>query len=389
MSKVENPGLYIHIPFCHTKCPYCDFYSIIADDRVACWREALRQEILAYKDRCALFDSLYLGGGTPSLLGRDDLAMLFESLHDHFRFAPDTEITIEANPDDITREKLELFKRFGVTRISLGVQSLDTRELHFLGRRHTARQAEQALEMIRDCGFADLGVDLIYGLPGRRTSDWLRTMTRTLDFSPEHLSCYQLTIHDETPFGDMLARGRFSPAKERGSPAKGRYSLPSEEEERAFFLKTARFLEERGYIHYEISNFAREEAYIPRHNPKYWHRVPYLGLGPSAHSFMGGVRWWNVKCLTTYCDLLDKGTLPVAGSERLSEEQVWLESLYLGLRTMEGIDLSLVRRQPGVEKILAQLQAANLVEICGNRVIPTREGFLVADSLPLLFSRTC
>ncbi len=371
MSNYENPGLYIHVPFCRTKCLYCDFYSITSLSLIPDWREALLREILAYKDRCSVFDSLYLGGGTPSVLSERDLTTLFESLFRHFSFSPDTEITIEANPDDITREKLELLKALGVTRISLGVQSFDTRELRILGRRHTARQAEEALEKIRGCGFANLGVDLMYALPDQRASGWVRTMKRALDSKPEHLSCYQLTLHEETPFGKMLNEGRISPL--------------GEEEERAVFLLTAKFLEQRGYIHYEIANFAREEAYVARHNGKYWHRTSYLGLGPAAHSFWEGVRWWNVKSVTTYCEMLATGALPVAGSERLSEEQQWLEYLSLGLRTREGIDLSLVRHQPGAEKILAQLQAANLVEVYGGRVIPTLEGFVVADSLPLLF----
>ena len=371
MSNCENPGLYIHVPFCRTKCPYCDFYSITSLSLVPDWREALLREILAYKDRCTFFDSLYLGGGTPSLLSGRDLKTLFESLFRHFSFSPDTEITIEANPDDITREKLEMFKELGVTRISLGVQSFDSRELHTLGRRHTARQAEEAIKGIRDCGFANLGVDLMYGLPDQRASGWVRTMTRALDSRPEHLSCYQLTLHEETPFGKMLTQGRIRPL--------------AEEEARTLFMLTAKFLEQRGYIHYEVSNFARQEAHMARHNRKYWQRASYLGLGPAAHSLWEGVRWWNVNSVTRYCEMLGRGTLPVAGSEKLSEDQQQLESLYLGFRTREGIDLSLVRHQPGADKILAKLQAEKLVEVCGGRVMPTRQGFVVADSLPLLF----
>ena len=373
MSNDEIPGLYIHVPFCRSKCPYCDFYSIPTLSLVNQWGEALKREILTYKDRFGVFDSLYLGGGTPSVLGRRDLTSLFENIHRNFSFAPDTEITLEANPDDITREKLTLFRALGVTRISLGVQSLDDRELRTLGRRHTARQAEQALDMIRGSGFTNLGVDLMYGLPGQRASDWLKTMTRALDYGPEHISCYQLTVHDETTFGNMVAEGRICPL--------------GEEEERDFFLLTAKFLEEEGYIHYEISNFARDEAHIARHNPKYWRHVFYLGLGPSAHSFWDGVRRWNINCVTTYCEMLGKGTLPGAGSERLSCDQRRLEALYLGFRTRQGVDLRLVRRQSGADKILARLQAENLVEIHGGRVIPTLEGFAVADSLPLLFFR--
>jgi oxygen-independent coproporphyrinogen-3 oxidase len=371
MSNSENPGLYIHVPFCRTKCPYCDFYSITSLSLVPDWRKALLREILAYKDRFTFFDSLYLGGGTPSLLSGRDLKTLFEGLFRHFSFSQDTEITIEANPDDITREKLGVFKDLGVTRISMGVQSFDSRELQTLGRRHTASEAEEAIDRIRGCGFANLGVDLMYGLPGQLSSGWVSTLTRALDSRPEHLSCYQLTLHDETPFGKMLTQGRIQPL--------------AEEEERTLFMLTAKFLEQKGYIHYEISNFARQEAHMARHNRKYWHRTSYLGLGPGAHSFWEGVRWWNVNSVTRYCELIGRSMLPVGGSERLSEEQQQLEYLYLGLRTREGIDLSLVRHQPGADKALTQLQAANLVEVYGDRVIPTLQGFVVADSLPLLF----
>ncbi|MBW1800396.1 MAG: radical SAM family heme chaperone HemW [Deltaproteobacteria bacterium] len=372
MSNPENPGLYVHVPFCRTKCPYCDFCSVTTLSRVPEWREALLQEILLYRDRYRAFDSLYLGGGTPSVLGLHDLETLFESLFRYFTFLPDAEITIEANPDDVTPEKLDLLNSLGVTRISLGVQSFDSGDLEYLGRRHTALQTEGALDRIREAGFAGLSVDLIYGLPEQRISGWMRTLTRALDFRPEHLSCYQLTIHDETPFGGLLAEGRISP--------------PGEENERAFFLRTAGFLEESGYIHYEVSNFARGEAHIARHNSKYWHGISYLGLGPAAHSFRDGVRWWNVKCITTYCERLGRGTPPVDGREKLTEEQRRLESLYLGLRTREGIDLSLIRRQPDRDKIIARLQAENLAAVSGDRLIPTRRGFVVADSLPLLFS---
>jgi len=372
MSNTGNPGLYIHVPFCRTKCPYCDFYSITSLSLVSDWQEALLREIMAYKDRCGAFDSLYLGGGTPSVLSERNLATLFERLFKDFTFSPGTEITIEVNPDDVTPEKLALLKSLGVTRISMGVQSFDSRELVSLGRRHTARQAEQAVEEIRRAGFSNLGLDLMYGLPDQTTSDWIRTMERALNFGPEHLSCYQLTVHERTPFGTMLSQRRMG--------------LPDEEAERTFFLLTAQYLAERGYIHYEISNFARKKAAMARHNSKYWSRASYLGLGPSAHSFWDGVRWWNVKNLRDYCKMLGTDKRPVAGSERLTEEQERLESLCLGLRTREGIALSVLREQPDADKILAQLQAANLVEVQGGRVIPTREGFAVADSLPILLA---
>jgi oxygen-independent coproporphyrinogen-3 oxidase len=335
------------------------------------YMKTLMKEIAAYQYLKGTFDSLYLGGGSPSVLGEQDLTRLFENLFIHFSFSPDTEITFEANPDDITREKLVMLKMLGVTRISLGVQSFDDHQLRFLGRRHTARQAEQAVEWIGECGINNLGLDLIYGLPGQQESNWIQNMKHALKFRPEHLSCYQLTLHDGTPL-----RNRFK---------EGQFILPTEEEERSLFLLTAKVLEDEGYLHYEISNFARGEGHIARHNSKYWHHNPYLGLGPAAHSFWGGVRWWNVSCVKTFCEMLGNDEMPVAGSETLTQDQQQLESLYLGLRTREGFDLSLLCSKSGANETLARLQEEKLVEICKGRVIPTREGYVVADSLPLLF----
>ncbi|MDO9463001.1 MAG: radical SAM family heme chaperone HemW, partial [Deltaproteobacteria bacterium] len=329
--------------------------------------------VLIYKDRFAAFDSLYLGGGTPTLLAGRELTTLMDSLFRHFTFSPDTEITIEANPDDITLEKLALLRDLGTNRISLGAQSFDDRELQYLGRRHTARQTDKALEWIRASGFTNAGVDLMYGFAGQTEADWMQTMKHALDFEPEHLSCYQMTPAEGTPFGKMLAEGRIKPLEE--------------EKERDFFLLTSRFLEEHGYIHYEISNFARSEDFFSRHNRKYWRHAPYLGLGPSAHSFQDGVRWWNYRSIRKYCQALAEGKPPVDGTETLSAEQLRLEALYLGFRTRDGVSMEILHNSsPQADQILSRLQKSGLVRVLKNRVLPTREGFAVADRLPLLFS---
>jgi len=211
----------------------------------------------------------------------------------------------------------------------------------------------------------------MYGFEGQTESAWVRTMKRALDFRPEHLSCYQMTYSPETPFGKMLTQGRITQM--------------GEEEERTFFLLTSRFLEEHGYIHYEISNFARDEKHVSHHNLKYWRHVPYLGIGPGAHSFNEGRRWWNIKSVFDYCRMLSKGYPPVEESETLSKEQSDLEMLYLGLRTVDGVDPGLVDKQHQSKKIIGELAESGLVKVHAGRVIPTRTGFLVADSLPLLF----
>ena len=208
------PGLYIHIPFCKSKCPYCDFYSVTATDHIEAFLSALDTEARLYREQFPLFDSLFLGGGTPSWLGEAQLAELMRNLRRHFTFAADSEITIEANPDDITPEKLRLFRELGINRLSLGVQSFDEAELRFLGRRHTARQTAAAIGLIRAAGFTNLGLDLMYGLPGQTLDAWLKTLEQALSFAPEHLSCYQLTLAPETPMGRRLAAGQLTPLDE-------------------------------------------------------------------------------------------------------------------------------------------------------------------------------
>jgi putative oxygen-independent coproporphyrinogen III oxidase len=382
-SHNNLPGLYLHIPFCKTKCPYCDFYSITSTDFIPAYLKALEREALLYKDSFTSFDTLYLGGGTPSLLDRAQLSGLMQSLHRHFDFAPDTEFTLEANPDDITGEKLGIFRDIGINRLSLGVQSFDEGELRFLQRRHTARLTRRAIELIRAAGFENLGLDLMYGLPGQSIGAWLKTLEMALSFAPEHLSCYQLTVstgetpapHETpalpTPMARRLARGEFS--------------LPEEETQRDFFLLTHQFLEDQGFIHYEISNFARGEGYLCRHNRKYWDHTPYLGLGPAAHSFLDGRRWWNHRDLKSYAAALVAGAAPVAGSESLTPEQIRLETLYLGFRTRDGVPLEVIQQQPGWESVMSELQKSGLIRLVDERVTATPEGLVVADRLPLMF----
>ena len=367
-----NAGLYIHIPFCRTKCPYCDFYSIPSVSLVPKWLEAVQKEIFIYKGLFPIFDSLYLGGGTPTVLTQYQWSGLIEILFTHFAFSPLTEVTVEANPDDVTEGLMGHLLGLGVNRISLGVQSFDDQELHDLGRRHTSYSAMEAIRCIRHLGFSNLGLDLMYGLPGQTQAQWLKTLKKAIDFSPEHLSCYQLTIEEETPFGKMLNKGDIH--------------LPDEEAQRALFILTSSFLEQEGYLQYEISNFAKGREFICHHNMKYWQHVPYLGLGPSAHSFQGNWRWWNLKSVTGYCEVLVGGRKPVAGEEILTREQHDLESLMLGLRTMEGIELDRLGHRSQSDKVLRDLEGAGLVRVEEGRVMPTRDGFLVADSLPLLFT---
>ena len=372
MTDSSHPGLYVHVPFCKSKCPYCDFYSVTSLSSIPDWLEATKRETLLYRGRFSGFDSLYVGGGTPSLLSGRDLATLASHLHSTFSISRDAEFTVELNPDDTTSDQTAVLRDLGVNRISLGVQSFDDRELRFLKRRHTADQAVKALDELKGAGFAKVGLDLMYGLPGQTKSNWVRTLEQAVSFDPEHLSCYQLTVHEGTPLGKLQAKGEIKPI--------------TDEKESAFFVLTSAFLQEKGYIHYEVSNFAKEEGNLCRHNLKYWNRAPYLGLGPSAHSYLEGTRWWNLVDLEGYCRAVVQGKSPVAGSETLTPEQVYLETMLLGFRTRDGVDQEVFQHRPGTKEVLRHLQQAGVVQILDRRVVPTVKGFLVADSLPVLFS---
>jgi putative oxygen-independent coproporphyrinogen III oxidase len=365
------PGLYIHVPFCRGKCPYCDFYSVPALSLIERWHSAIEQEALLYREHFSLFDSLYVGGGTPSVLSADSFQRLLHILRNAYAFAADTEVTVELNPEDTTAALFKALRSSGVNRLSFGVQSFDDRELTFLKRRHTARDARVALETSRSAGFENISIDLMYLIPGQSEESWLCSLEEALSFAPAHLSCYQLTCEARTPFGRMKADGQIA--------------VPDEETERRFFLLTSRFLRDHGFIHYEISNFARDEKSISRHNQKYWRHIPYLGLGPAAHSFDGTMRWWNARSVKTYCKALAAGERPVEGSETLTTEQLRLERLYLGLRTRAGVLLTDACDRAISAPELSSLEGEGLVRIQGDRVLPTIEGYCVADQLPLMF----
>jgi len=368
----QNPGLYIHIPFCKTKCPYCGFYSVVSHSLIPRYMDALEKEIMFYKKEFDRFDSLYIGGGTPTLLDNKDLGKIMDHLLKNFNFAQDSEISIEANPGDLTLEKITGIKKLGFNRINIGIQSLNDKELLFLGRRHNAGEGKNALEKVRSCGFTNIGIDLIYGFEGQTRKGWSETLNQAIKFKPEHISCYELTFEKGTPFWKMKEKGKIK-------------TLP-EEEGRDFFLMTSEFLEGNGYIHYEISNFARERAFYSRHNWKYWQHIPYLGLGPSSHSFKATCRWWNFRSIRKYCDTLEHKKSPVEGWENLTKKQLQLESVSLGLRTIEGFHIGEINNNTKMKYRISKLQNEELIMIREGRIVPTKKGFLVADIIPLYLS---
>ena len=373
------PGLYIHIPFCIKKCAYCGFYSVTDLTLIPDFLAALRREMSLNKDFSRDFDTVYIGGGTPSVLAAADLERLIGDIRTAFAITPDAEITLEANPGDITAGLLATLRRAGVNRLNIGCQSFDDDTLAFLGRRHQARQALETIRMARDAGFDNLGIDLIYGLPsppGDAFAIWLATLRTTLSFHPEHLSCYQLTVEADTPLADLCGKREIA--------------LPDHDLQARYFFRTAEILEEAGYQHYEVSNFALGDRFHSRHNSKYWNHTPYLGLGPAAHSFDGRQRRWNHRSVAAYLKDLAAGKPPVADSELLSDEQLRLEALFLGFRTRRGIHLEDFKRRYGQDllaekvEIMRKLTEDSLVEIRDGFLMPTRAGMAVADSLALI-----
>lgn len=380
------PGLYLHIPFCSEICPYCDFAVVKGGrDQKGRFVQHLLAEIELWQaDRPAAlagFDTVYLGGGTPSALPPEELARILAALRARLGVAPDAWVSLEANPEDVTREALAAWQALGVRTVSLGVQSFVPEALAFLGRRHDARQARRSLELALAAGFDTVSVDLIYGFPhgaaGGAPGAWKRTLEEAVRLGPHHVSCYQLTFHEGTPFGFRLARGALAEL--------------SEGDQAAHFTFTHRYLADSGYPAYEVSSFARAPTHRSRHNRKYWDHTPYLGLGPSAHSFDGRRRWWNERHVGAWERRLAAEERPVAGEELLDDEALALEALMLGLRTIEGVDLAALLVRHGVDLVAAnaplleRLDAEGLLTLSGGHLVPTLAGLAVADGLARSF----
>lgn len=370
------PGLYIHIPFCVSKCHYCDFYSSISISAVPDFLTALSREMEMYRSRFDLFETVYIGGGTPSLLNSQQLESILIEVRENFHLLSNPEITIETNPADLDRFSLESMRKIGINRINIGVQSFDGKVLDFLGRRHSVKQAISAVEGSRRAGFRNIGLDLIYCIPSQGIASWLDTLKQAVTLSPDHLSCYQLTLEEETPLGIRFRAGEFL--------------IPGEELQYEFFMKTSQFLEDAGYLHYEVSNFAKGTNHTSRHNQKYWDHSSYLGLGPSAHSFQSNQRWWNHHSLDPYLTAINAGSLPVEGMEILTTDQLQLEALYLGLRTKKGVSLEDFKKRYHYDlfaekkEILKKLEEKGFVTVQNGYLFPSRMGLAIADSLSLI-----
>jgi len=321
-------GIYLHIPFCKSFCSYCDFYSITDSSGNEAFVHALIGEAVLQSRYLEgeKIDTVYFGGGTPSLLTVEQIESILEAIRHNFIMGDDPEITLEANPDDVTEGYFGSLKATGVNRVSLGVQSWDEKRLRYLGRRHTAGQSARALELIFSEGITNVSADLIYGVPGMTTADLMADLEKMFSFPVTHLSAYHLTIEDGTRLGKLKKEGKLTETDEDTS--------------NSMFTLLGNTCRDRGFIHYEISNFALD-GYISRHNSSYWKQVPYLGLGPSAHSFDRRSRQWNVSDVKKYIRSVSSGEVPFI-REELSRLTIFNEYVMTSLRTMWGIDLSYV-----------------------------------------------
>lgn len=367
-------ALYIHIPFCIRKCDYCDFYSSTDRALIPDFIQALLKEI----DRFPLsqplrIDTVYFGGGTPSVLSPGQIHAVLNGIHKKFHLAHQKEITLEANPGTVNLEKLTDFYSLGINRLSLGIQSFDDEKLIGLSRIHTRQQAVDAIVNSRRAGFENVGIDLMYGVPNESASMWQSDLDRAVSFSPAHISCYMLTVEPFTALHDRIAASR--------APA------PCGSDQIQLFEHTVAFLTRAGYDHYEISNFAKGKENRSRHNSVYWRQKPYLGLGPSAHSFDGRNRSWNHSDISLYMESLFSGKDAVAETEFLSSNQQIMETVMTGLRTKEGIDTLAFKNRFGLSflnlfrPVIARVRDNGYGTITNNRFALNLEGQIRLDHI--------
>ncbi|MGZ5254682.1 MAG: radical SAM family heme chaperone HemW [Flavitalea sp.] len=366
-------GIYIHIPYCKKACHYCNFHFSTSLQTKNEFVPALLKEISLRKDflQQEKIETIYFGGGTPSLLDAVELKAVMEKIREDFAVSEDAELTLEANPDDITREKLRDWVSLGINRLSIGVQSFFEEDLLWMNRAHNADQAQNCIRIAQQEGIANLTIDLIYGTPGLTDEKWLMNLEKVKELGVQHVSCYALTVEPKTALDLMIQKGK----KENITP----------EKQASHFLLLMDWAARNGFEHYEISNFARP-GFRSRHNSAYWSGATYLGLGPSAHSFDGKSRQWNVSNNSLYIKSIEGGVLPLE-EEQLTEIQQLNEYIMTSLRTMEGTNLNRIAEKFGaqweqlVRKESGRYLSTGKLELINNRLVLTREGKLFADGI--------
>jgi oxygen-independent coproporphyrinogen-3 oxidase len=357
-------GIYIHIPFCKQACHYCNFHFATSlhyknDLLAALLKEAVLQKDYPGKE---IIETIYIGGGTPSLCTKEEIGTILATIRSTYSVSKDAEITLEANPDDITEEKLKRWKEAGINRLSIGIQSFFEEDLRWMNRAHTAGQAIENLQRAKE-HFDNITIDLIYGTPQLTNEKWKKNVETALSLNIPHLSCYALTVEPKTPLDKMIKQDKSANID------------PDKQSEQ--FLLLMQWLEEAGYEHYEISNFAIP-GWRSRHNAAYWQGANYLGLGPSAHSFNGNERQWNIANNTVYTDSISKGIVPFE-KEILSDTQKKNEYIMTSLRTIEGLDTRIAGKEL-LEKSKRFIDAG-LMKLINGSLVLTKEGKLLADGI--------
>jgi oxygen-independent coproporphyrinogen-3 oxidase len=362
------PGIYLHIPFCRKACTYCDFHFSTSTKSK---EQVLNAMLLELEQRSAelhgTIETIYFGGGTPSLLEPAEIGRFMHDIRVRFAVAADAEVTLEANPDDITAERLAAWKELGITRLSLGTQSFREERLRFMGRAHTADQALRSIDLIAKAGFASWTIDLIYGLPQMTLAEWDEQLSIALDHGMPHLSAYCLTVEAKTALAHQVAKGTVH--------------MPEDADQSAQFDRLMERMDQAGLVHYEISNFGLP-GHFSRHNTSYWEGVHYLGIGPSAHSYDGATRRWNVANNMRYSAAWESGD-PLWESETLTPEQRTNELLLTGLRTIAGVPLhrleldALALNRSSYERHVAN----GLLSVQDGRLVLTKAGRHFADRI--------
>jgi oxygen-independent coproporphyrinogen-3 oxidase len=366
-------GIYIHIPFCRRKCHYCNFFTMASLKYKDRFLDALKEEIYHRKNYLngTLVESIYLGGGTPSVLQIPEIDSILKDFRKYFMLAENTEITLEANPDDIDPGILREYRNLGINRLSIGVQSFFDDDLQYLNRIHSCLRAEESVIQAKEAGFTNISIDLIYGIPALTNEKWQKNLEKAFSLEIPHISAYSLTVEPKTAL-DLLIRNKKLPG-------------PAEEDIVNHFRILLQMMKEHEFEHYEISNFC-QKGFYSRHNSMYWNGTPYLGLGPSAHSFNGTSRQWNISNLVQYIDLINRNE-PFFELEELTRVQKYNEYVMVSLRTMWGCDLKTIAKQFGEKPVdhfskLASryLQSGEMIERSGIYYL-TDEGKLFADGI--------
>jgi oxygen-independent coproporphyrinogen-3 oxidase len=366
-------GIYIHIPFCRQKCYYCDFYKTVNTTLTEKFLSALKTEIVQRKNYFGneIVETIYFGGGTPSVLTKTEISAIIEFLHQHFNIAENVEITFEANPDDLSVKYLKDIFSTGIRRLSIGIQSFQDEYLQKMNRRHDTNQSVAAVKNAAKTGFNDISVDLIYGLPGLTINQWKAGLEQVFSLPVQHLSAYHLTYHKGTPFYTWLKKGTLKALKETESIKQ--------------FEILIKMAKEKGFEQYEISNFAKERRYS-KHNSSYWKGIKYLGLGPSAHSFNGISRSWNISHIDTYIKALEFG-LPYFEEEILSENNKYNEYILTRIRTIWGVSIHELEEFFGTEKSkyfrinIDKYVNSGLVKLNNGIYNLTEKGMFVSDEI--------